>query len=260
VKKQAMVGLLSVTLMQQNCFAQAAPLQPGQVPPARPPQPGQVAVSTQDIGWPRQVSKHGAVLVYYQPQIDQWKDYKELTGRIAFSLTPSGGKATLGVADVKAGTLVDKDTHTVFFRDVGVTSVRFPSLQGNAQPMEQLFRSLIPTSGEPISVERVMADLDHSKVQAQPVAVKNDPPQIFYSTTPAVLLMVQGKPVLAPIEKTDLQFVVNTNWDLFFDKKQKHYYLLNERMWLTAQDLKGPRTPTSALPKDMAKTHWSKFR
>jgi hypothetical protein len=197
--------------------------------------------------------KERRVLLYYQPQIDEWKDYKELMGRMAFSLTPSGGKAVLGVADVQAATLVDKDSHTVFFRDISVTSVRFPSLQGNAQTMEQLFRSLVPTSGEPISVERVMADLDRAKVQAKPVAVKNEPPQIFYSTNPAVLLLVQGEPVLAPIEKTDLQFVVNTNWDLFFDKKQKHYYLLKDRMWLTAQDLKGPWTPTIALPKDMAK-------
>jgi hypothetical protein len=34
---------------------------------------------------------------------------------MAFSLTPSGGKAILGVADLKAGTMVDKESHTVFF-------------------------------------------------------------------------------------------------------------------------------------------------
>src|SRR5437868_12137799 len=50
--------------------------------------------AAQDIGWPRQVSKNGAELIYYQPQIDEWKDYKELSGRAAFSLTPKGGKET----------------------------------------------------------------------------------------------------------------------------------------------------------------------
>jgi hypothetical protein len=254
MKKDAIAGLLILVLTQQPCLAQATTLQPGQMPQSSPPQPGQVATPTHDIGWPRQVSKNGAVLVYYQPQIDEWRDYKELTGRMAFSLTPSGGKAVLGVADLKAGTMVDKETHTVFFRDISATSVRFPSLDDNAaKPMEQLFRSLLPTGGEPISVERIMADLEQSKVEAKPVPVKNDPPQIFYSAGPAILLNVQGQPVLAPIEKTDLQFVVNTNWDLFFDKSQKRYYLLNERMWLTAQDLKGPWTPTQTLPKDMAK-------
>jgi hypothetical protein len=248
-----MVGLLCATLMQQP-FAGAAGLPPGQTAEAHPPQPGQLAGPTQDIGWRRQVSRNGAVLVYYQPQIDEWEDYKELTGRMAFSLTPSGGKAILGVADLKAGTMVDKESHTVFFRDITVTSVRFPSLQPDAVPSaEQLFRSLIPTSGEPISVERIMADLEHSKVQAKPVDVRNDPPQIFYSASPAILLMVQGQPVLAPIEKTDLEFVVNTNRDLFFDKSKKRYYLLGERMWLTAEGLEGPWTTATTLPKDMSK-------
>jgi hypothetical protein len=57
------------------------------------------------------------------------------------------------------------------------------------------------------------------------------------------LLTVEGDLVLAPIEKTDLQFVVNTNWNLFFEKSRKRYYLLADKIWLTAQDLKGPWAP-----------------
>jgi hypothetical protein len=155
---------------------------------------------------------------------------------------------------MKADTLVDKDTRTVFIRDVHVDSVRFPSLDQASEPeMEKLFKQLVPKQGEPISVDRVMADLQKDKVQAQPVTVKNDPPQLFYSSKSAILLMVQGDPVLAPIQKTDLQFVVNTNWDLFFEKSKKHYFLLANKAWLTAQDLKGPWVQTQALPKDMAK-------
>jgi len=253
MKREAIASLLVLALTQQTGVAQSAST-PAHTSQSHPPQPGQLAGPTQDIGWPRQVSKNGAVLVYYQPQVDEWNDYKELTARMAFSLTPSGGKTVLGVADFHANTLVDKDTHTVFFRDITATSVRFPSLDSaTASQMEQLFRSLMPTGGEPISVERVMADLQRTKVEAKPVALKNDPPQIFYSAGPAILLMVQGQPVMAPIEKTDLQFVVNTNWDVFFDKSQKRYYLLEEGMWLTAPDLKGPWTPATKLPKDMSK-------
>jgi hypothetical protein len=209
---------------------------------------------TRDVGWPRQVSRDGAVLIYYQPQIDAWKDYKELMGRVAFSLTPQGGKQGLGVASFQAGTIVDKDTRTVFLRDVAISSVRFPSLdRQTARAMEELFRKMAPTTGEPISVDRLMADLEKSKVATPTVALKNDPPQIFYSAGPAVLLMVQGEPVLAPIEKIKLQFVVNTNWDLFFDKSNKDYYLLVNKAWLTAKDLKGPWTQTQTLPKDMSR-------
>jgi hypothetical protein len=154
-------GFLVLTLSQQLFSA---------LPPSVATSP-----TSQDIGWPRQVSKDGAVLVYYQPQVDEWKDYKEVLGRIAFSLTPKGGKQVLGVASLTAETIVDKDSRTVFFRDITATSVRFPSLDSaSAKPMEDLFRQLVPTGGEPIAIDRLLADLDRSKVQAQAVPVKEE--------------------------------------------------------------------------------------
>lgn len=210
--------------------------------------------AAQDIGWPRQFTKNGAELIYYQPQVDEWKDYKTLTARSAFSLTPKGGKQLLGVVTYHSGTLVDKETRTVYLRDVNISDVRFPSLSPDSTKIaEQLFRQLAPTEAQPISMDRLMADLEQGKTDAKGVAVKNDPPQIFYSATPAVLLMVEGDPVLAPIEKTDMEFVVNTNWDLFQEKKKKQYYLLIDNAWFTATALKGPWTQTQSLPKDMKK-------
>jgi len=36
-----------------------------------------------EIGWPRQVARNGKILVYYQPQIDEWKDRKVFTAQLA---------------------------------------------------------------------------------------------------------------------------------------------------------------------------------
>src|SRR6185312_9381793 len=30
--------------------------------------------TAQDMGWPRQTTKNGSALIYYQPQIAEWKD------------------------------------------------------------------------------------------------------------------------------------------------------------------------------------------
>lgn len=59
---------------------------------------------------------------------------------------------------------------------------------------------------------------------------------------------MQGEPVLVPVEKTDIQYVVNTNWDLFFDKTSKDYYLLAENVWLTSKNIEGKWTKTGKLP------------
>src|SRR5688572_1686146 len=88
-----------------------------------------IVAPEEDQGWPRQIESQRGKLVYYEPQIDEWKRYAELSGRVAFALTPSGGKPAMGVASFEAGTLVDKESHTVFLRDLRVRSARFPSLE-----------------------------------------------------------------------------------------------------------------------------------
>src|SRR5262245_23140025 len=74
--------------------------------PAATPAPGG-ASSSADPGWPREVTQNGAKLIYYQPQIEDWKEYRELTGDMAVSLTPAGGQPALGVASLKAATMAD---------------------------------------------------------------------------------------------------------------------------------------------------------
>lgn len=207
-----------------------------------------------DIGWPRQIVQDGATLVYYQPQLEEWKDYKRLTAKMAFSLTPANGKQTLGIADISAKTDVNKDNRTVYLHGISITDTRFPSLnESDAKAMEKLFKKIIPTKSQPISLDRVMADMQQKQEQSNGVALKNDPPNIFYSSAPAILLMVFGKPVFAPIEKTSIKFVVNTNWDLFVDSITSQYYLLVNSSWLTSKNLQSGWKPTNKLPADMSK-------
>ncbi len=207
----------------------------------------------QDIGWPRQVSGKTANIIYYQPQIDKWDNYKKLSGRIAFGITPSGGDEVLGVASFTCDTKTDKDARTTYLHNIDYTDVRFPSLDAQkAESMKKTVIDLMPKASESISTDRIMAELNPKDVKAQTVTVKNDPPAIFYSASPAILLIVDGNPVYSPIDKTDISFVVNTNWDLFYQKSTKQYYLLVNDVWLTSQNLNSTWTQTKTLPKDMS--------
>lgn len=60
---------------------------------------GSVCVA-QDPGWPRQKFSSAGRLIYYQPQIDEWNNYKDLAFRMAFSLTPTGDKQVVGVNEL----------------------------------------------------------------------------------------------------------------------------------------------------------------
>ena len=81
-----------------------------------------------------------------------------------------------------------------------------------------------------IALDRVLANVDKSQIIPKNVeGVKADPPAIFYSTTPAILVNIDGDPIWSPIKDNDLKFAVNTNWDLFQHEPTKTFYLRNEQ-------------------------------
>lgn len=210
--------------------------------------------SPAEFGWPREVTRNGARLVYYQPQVDDWINYRQLTAEMAFSLTPPGGQSTVGVVSLAAETDTSLEKRQVLIRNISATSIRFPSADpATTSKLEQTARQLLPLQSVTISLDRMLAGVERSKVVAPPVAVKNDPPKIFYSARPAILLLVDGQTVQTKIDKTNLEFVVNTNWDVFFDKGKKQYYLLANKTWLTAKQVEGPWSLAMQLPKDVSK-------
>jgi hypothetical protein len=208
----------------------------------------------QDPGWPRQKTTPAGTLIYYPPQVDEWTNYKNLNFRMAFSLTPAGGKQTVGVVSIHAQTDVSVDDRTALLHDPVITRTDFPSLDAaTSAQMDQLVRTFLPpTASVVISLDRLIAAAN--KPAAPPtVSVRNDPPAIFVSNQPSVLLQFDGEPVLADIKDTKIQFAVNTNWPVFLDKSISSYYLFTGKRWLTAPSLSSPWSITTVLPKEMTK-------
>ena len=211
----------------------------------------------QDIGWPREKSNADATIIYYQPQLDEWKDYRQLDARMAVSIKQKTGQPTVGVVYLRARTDANLETRNVVLSHVEIISTNFPSLdQAGVAAMDKLAKTFLSTDAVlNISLDRLLAEVEEKKQDATPAAgVKNDPPKIFVSyDANAILILIDGELVRAPIDKTNLEFVVNTNWDLFFDKPSSKYFLLNGKTWLTAASLEGPWSVTSKLPADLSK-------
>ena len=208
----------------------------------------------QDPGWPRQKTSSSGKLIYYQPQVDSWKNYRDLQFRMAFSLTPTTGKQAVGVMSVQAKTDVNVDARTVLLSNLVISETHFPSLDAQTTTqMDQLVRKFLPPDAAVVvSLDRIVASMEKSQPAAT-VAVRNDPPAIFVSNKPAMLVQVDGELVKADIKDTELQFVVNTNWPIFLDKSHGAYYLFTGKQWLTGLSLNGPWAVTTKLPKDMSK-------
>jgi hypothetical protein len=105
-----------------------------------------------------------------------------------------------------------------------------------------------------IALDRVLAGVDKSQIIARNVGdVKADPPTIFYSTKPAVLVNFDGEPIWSPIKDSELKFAVNTNWDVFQHEPSHTYYLRHDRVWLKAGDVRGPWAAAGTLPANFSK-------
>ena len=219
----------------------------------------------QEPGWPRKTSNSSGVLVYYPPQVDSWTNNRDLKFRMAFSLTPVGGKSVVGVADVEATTDVNVDQRNAVLRNTVITETYFPSLTPTASAnLEEVVRTFLPVSSEiTISLDRLVAGTKKDQ-PGSIVEVRNDPPTIFVSYRPAVLLHFDGSPVLAEIPTTSLQYVVNTNWPVFFDKSHSTYYFFNGKQWMSGSQLQGPWVATQDLPKEITKlpqqSHWAQLK
>ena len=206
----------------------------------------------QDLEWPRQRVENGNILITYQPQVDDWKNFQELDWRMAISLTPKDGKPAVGVVVLKGQTQVDNENKMVLITNLQIVQTHFPSLdpESSAQ-MDQLLRSFLPPFVT-ITLHQLVASVP-KKESVPGVQLKNDPPVIFVSYTPAILLDIDGLPVGVQVQNTSLDYVLNTRWRLFFDKTKSEYYLLAGEQWLRASNLDGPWSATKKLPEDMGK-------
>ncbi|MGC4017705.1 MAG: hypothetical protein QM755_24785 [Luteolibacter sp.] len=212
------------------------------------------AAAVPDPGWPRELSREGAKLIYNQPQIEAWDNYRQLKAKVAFALTPQGGKSVVGVAELEGGTIANLEARTVFIEELKLSAVRFPALDpADAASMEMVLRRVFPGKSLTLSLDRILSGLDEQEASEKPVDVKMDPPPIFVSERPAALLIVDGKPVHAPLGDTGLEFVVNTSWDVFFDPAGKRYFLLNDKIWLSSTDIRGGWALATNVPAALSK-------
>jgi hypothetical protein len=154
------------------------------------------------------------------------------------------------VVELYGRTTVDNVQKMVLIDNLKIKKTHFPSLDpATAAQMDQLVRRFLPPAVT-ITLHQLVACVPKSG-SAPGVQLKNDPPVIYVSYKPAILLDVDGEPVRGSIQNGKLEYVVNTRWPLYFDPPSSLFYLLAGDQWLAAPSLQGPWTAAKKLPSDM---------
>jgi hypothetical protein len=212
-------------------------------------------VAGEDIGWPREFNTpEGERVVIFQPQLDALEGDR-LKGRSAVAVTPAtSDERIFGAVWFDARIETDRDTRTVDIAELAVPQVHFADSIGEHEArLVDLLEKEVPKMNLDISMDRVLTSLGVSEIrQAAAEGLNNNPPEIIFATTPTVLVLIDGEPILRPLEGTDLRYVVNTPFVIANDPSAGSYYLFaGHDIWYRSDNVLGPWQLVDRVPDEI---------
>jgi hypothetical protein len=208
-----------------------------------------------DTGWPRTVALNSGTAVWYQPQVESWRNQMQIVAWSAVAFTPTGAnEPALGTIKIEGPTRVSADDRVVVL-DLKITEYNFASLSPTVVRAFVSDVQALPERDRVVDLDRLFAYVSDSPLLVRNAdGVKADPPAIYQAPAPAILVNLDGDPIWSPIKEVDLRYVVNTNWDLFEHGPSKTLYLRHNDSWLQAAAITGPWTAVAGqLPGSFSK-------
>lgn len=200
--------------------------------------------------WPNQFSEAGQAFTVYPPQLDRWQGDR-LEGQAAVAVQPAGAEKPLfGVVWLSARTEVDSATGMVKVRDISASRASFPTAAAQSRGYLDAVRRHLSAVTWTVARDRLEAELaiDHASRDVQSQPLRNAPPRILYSESPAILVPIDGPPQLKEMAGLDLLRVVNTRALILQEKATRRFYLFVAGHWMEAAAIEGPWTEAYVRP------------
>lgn len=214
---------------------------------------GQV-VCAQELSWPRDLDIKSGTLTMYQPQVDDLVgDNLNFRAAVAYK-DDQGNEPVFGAAWLTSRVEIDRETRMVHMIDLEVTDLRFP--EGSEHVHDELndfIEAGLPSWDLDFSLDALLTSLEAAEEEiAAAKNLKMDPPVIIYRDRPALLIYIDGDPVMQEIENSKFQAVINTSYPLIYDGQRYYYLNAGKDVWYKAQSATGPYSFDSSPPQDIA--------
>jgi hypothetical protein len=204
--------------------------------------------------WPRAIQVEGSTVKIYQPQLNSWTN-NLLDAYAAVAIKNRGsGNIDYGAIWFTARTEVDKVNRIVTLDNLNLTKQNFPTISDNGSRFTFLFIGYMQGDHSiPLDLLQSELAITEAANNQKKYTVKNEPPVVIFSSSPAVLALIDGPPMLRPTEE-HLQKVLNTRSMILFDASKSMFYLALMDGWVQAGSIQGPwveaeRAPTRNLDK-----------
>ena len=205
------------------------------------------------LKWPKEIEKNGTVVVLYQPQLESLKG-NILEGRLALSVTPKDEEIIFGALWFKATLETDYDDRTALLKKLDITRIHFPDYTDTAriERFTKLLEQEVESWNMLMSLDRIMAGLEETEsLKTISDKLNNNPPDIYFRTEPAVLITIDGDPIIKDVQGQKFDYVVNTPF--FIVEKKNKYYIKGGKFWYVSGEITSGYEETEKVPSDIKK-------
>ncbi len=212
-----------------------------------------VAQIETEFTWPMEIeAENGFVTTLYQPQLESFTG-NILTGRMALTVKPPKSEMVFGAVWFKATMETDLENRTVRLAKINIESTNFPDMvdEEKIEKFSSLLVAEIESWDIVMSLDRLTASLEEVENEKELSSqINNDPPKIFLRTNAAILVMVDGEPILKKEEESGLEYVVNTPFFIVKDKKGD-FYINGGKFWYTSKLSTTGYVETEKIPSNV---------
>lgn len=207
------------------------------------------------VDYPIDLNLDGSQLRIHHPVVDSWEDFRVVEGWIPVEIRLAGGdRLWVGSVRARANTLVDREAGLVRLSGQQVLSMNFTG-ESPPEAVQAIARRAVRSSEQTLALDVLLAELaDDFRVPAQgrhAAELAFTPPRIVVTDRPMQLLLIDKEPVRAPVSGTGLEFVVNSDWRLFYHPEGRDWYVINQGAWQRNSFLaSGGWTTTDEIPDD----------
>ena len=132
--------------------------------------------------------------VIHTPQIDTWEDFAALGGRFGVAVTPIGeDEPVYGVAEFTADTDPNLELRIVAVENTKIRATSFPvGDDARRELLDSIVRTTIQPQTQFVPLDVILSYIAPDAKPAEVEGLSFDPPPIFFSSTPAILVITDG--------------------------------------------------------------------
>jgi len=213
--------------------------------------------------YPREFQSTSGRVMVEQPVVEDWAELRTLKGRIPLVIRTPDGATWNGTASFDVETQISLDERLVSLDQLQLRSFSF-----DRGPLPETLQNLVTDAleagtdqvGLDVILQALPADFEIPGSGDAAPRLNLASPRIVVSNRPMRLLLIDGQPALEPIESGNLDYVINTDWDIFHDKNTDRWYLLDDGHWLTNTMLaSGDWLSTVELPAELENLQFNSY-